>query len=502
MTLEPGFVFAGKYRIERQLGAGGMGAVYAARNLDLGGRVALKVMLSNTDSSEASARFNREARAASLLRGEHIVRTLDAGKLVDGTPFIVLEYIDGVDLDAIATERGALPVAEAVGLIVQACEGVAEAHALGMVHRDLKLRNMLLTTRTDGSPLLKILDFGVVKISSTDLGQSGTNPSITLTQADALIGSAHYMAPEQIQMSSKVDARADVWSLGVCLYRLLTARRPFDGDTLAALFTAIAGRQPAPVDELRPGIPPEVARAVEHALEKSLHRRFQNVAELAGAIGHFIGDERAFERVDAVLRGGRGAPRARDRDAEPSEPDTKTLPRPEPAGARRELDAFARTEEAGALATDSEDPASDVQRTATFVPRPPSPALSPDLARVVHGAAPRPPRQRRLPARAAVVAAIGVIPVVFVALAIRAGMSPSSSETTGPVPVFSERAPPSPTPPPPATETPASTAPAPQSAAPTAAPVPQGPTPRAPNKPKPHPSPVPTRSAAGPYDRF
>jgi eukaryotic-like serine/threonine-protein kinase len=300
-AFEPGYVFAGKYRIERKLGEGGMGAVYAARHLDLGGRVALKVMLARVASTEASSRFTREARAASMLRGEHVVRTLDAGKLTNGTPYIVLEYVDGHDLEDLLAKRRVLPVEEAVALIVQACEGVAEAHASGMVHRDLTLRNMLLTKRVDGSPLLKILDFGVVKISASGLANTGTNPSITLTRADELIGSTHYMAPEQIHMSSKVDARADVWSLGVCLYRLLTGRWPFDGLTLAGVLMSIVGQDPTPVDHLRAEIPPELARAVGRALEKSVAGRFRNVAELAGAIAPLIGDYAAEKRINAIL---------------------------------------------------------------------------------------------------------------------------------------------------------------------------------------------------------
>jgi len=301
LSFAPGHVFAGKYRIEKKLGEGGMGQVYAARHLELGGRVALKIMLQSIESSEASARFNREARAASQLRGEHIVRTLDAGKVTNGSPYIVLEYVDGVDLEQLLTERGQLPVKEAVDLIIQACEGVAEAHALHMVHRDLKPRNMLLTKRPNGSPLLKILDFGVVKISRNQ-PEHETSASLTLTQADSVIGSVHYMSPEQIHMSSKVDARADVWSLGVCLYRLLTNEKPFDGDTLAAVFNAVLGRPPTPIEELRPDVPPAVARAVERALEKSVLRRFQSVAELAGALGAASGDTGAFDRIDNILQ--------------------------------------------------------------------------------------------------------------------------------------------------------------------------------------------------------
>ncbi len=300
MSFGPGQIFAGKYRIERLLGAGGMGEVYAATHLELGELVALKVMRDeDTSSTDALARFQREARAAARLKSEFIARVLDVGRREGGLPFIVLEHIEGQDLQEVC-RRGPVPVAEAAGFIAQACEGVAEAHALGMVHRDLKLRNLFLTKRPDGRPLVKILDFGVVKLSSPK-GADSDQPSLTLTQAETIIGSLPYTAPEQIQMSSKVDARADVWSLGVCLYELLAGTRPFPGQTVAEIVTSITRRPLVPLRSLRPEIPDALADAVERALEKNLHRRFQSVAELAGALSPFVGDRTLGDRVQAVL---------------------------------------------------------------------------------------------------------------------------------------------------------------------------------------------------------
>jgi serine/threonine protein kinase len=473
-ALAPGHVFAGKYRIVRKLGEGGMGAVYAAKNLDLGGLVALKVMLAEAESPEATARFDREARAASQLRGEHIVRTLDAGKLERGTPYIVLEYVEGINVEDYVTARGHLAAREAVEIIVQACEGVAEAHALGMVHRDLKLRNMLLTTRPNGTRLVKILDFGVVKLK-----EERTSTGVTLTHADAWLGSAHYMAPEQIQMSSKVDARADVWSLGVCLYRLLTGTRPFEGETVADVFSAIMGRHPKPLEEARPEIPLDLARAVERALEKTVRRRFQSVAELAAAIGPHASDAAAGRRIDAILRGGRPDEEARSTTAE-----TLVLARPAESTAADDAptQALAPTR-------------LDVRRVAG----PASPRSIPPVAPAVPAGPPMPVaparQEAKRPSRAPVVVAAGITLTLAVGALVawsgpRRGSPPSvpssavtsANEDAGPAPlpaVTAHAATSESPPPPPSAVHPAS-------------------------KPRHHtgPSPAPSRRAAGPFDRF
>jgi serine/threonine-protein kinase len=306
VNLRPGEVVDGKYRIERKLAEGGMGAVFMARHLELGEPVALKVMLPEVaENASAAARFQREARAAGRLRGEHVVRVLDAGRFSDGSPYIVFEFIDGPDLRHIVKERGKRPVKEAVELILQACTGVAEAHALGMVHRDLALKNMSLAQRPDGSPLLKILDFGVVKVRKrAEEGETAVTGATggTLTATNAIVGTGPYLAPEQIHLGSEVDARADVWALGVCLYELIADERPFAADTLAGLLLAITARPPRPLRELVPDVPDAVVAAIDRALEKNLGRRFQDVGELAGALGPIVGDTNAGERVGAILR--------------------------------------------------------------------------------------------------------------------------------------------------------------------------------------------------------
>ena len=315
MAFEPGTVIAGKYRVERTLGEGGMGVVIAARHLGLDEMVAIKLIKEERAGRDALARFQREARAAARIKSEHVARVLDVDRLPEGAPYIVMELIDGTDLHALVSRRRRLPPDEAASYIVQACEGLAEAHALGMVHRDLKLKNLFLTQRRDGRALIKVIDFGVVKLSpisddddptqtfGRDLGRVRARDA-TLTSAAMLVGSVHYMAPEQIRASNVVDARADVWSLGVCLYEMLTGRSPFDGHTVAEVCAQIQGRPPADVREHTPSLPPELSAVVTRALEKNVHRRFASVAELARALAPFHADAVAHSRIETILDSG------------------------------------------------------------------------------------------------------------------------------------------------------------------------------------------------------
>ena len=314
MSFEPGTVIAGKYRVERLLGEGGMGVVLAARHLGLDEMVALKLIKQERASgSDALARFQREARAAARIKSEHVARVLDVDRLPEGDPYIVMELIDGTDLHALVNRRRRLPPDEAASFIVQACEGLAEAHALGMVHRDLKLKNLFLTQRRDGRALIKVIDFGVVKFSpladddethaigsGSDIGRIKARDA-TLTSAAMLVGSVHYMAPEQIRASNVVDARADVWSLGVCLYVMLAGQLPFDGNTVAEVCAQIQGRPPIDVRQHAPHVSPELAAVVTRALEKNVHRRFGSVAELARALAPFHSDSAAQSRIETIL---------------------------------------------------------------------------------------------------------------------------------------------------------------------------------------------------------
>lgn len=239
----PGDVLAGKYRVERILGAGGMGVVLAAWHLVLERRVAVKFLLpAAAQLPDAGARFLREARAAAALEGEHVARVLDVGTLDHGAPYMVLEHLQGADLAAVLKERGPLPISEAVDLLLQAGLAIAEAHARGILHRDLKPKNLFLTRRPDGTPLVKVLDFGLSKILQGTQGPADAS----LTATGLIAGSIHYMSPEQIRSLKHADARTDVWALGVIFYEMLGGRRPFQGEGIPAVAAAVIADTPSP----------------------------------------------------------------------------------------------------------------------------------------------------------------------------------------------------------------------------------------------------------------
>ena len=271
-----GDVLAGKYRVERVLGQGGMGVVVAATHLALDQLVALKFMLPQaTSQPDAVARFLREARAAVRLRSQHVGRVLDVGTLENGAPYIVMEYLDGEDLGSVLERQGSLPLEQAVGYVLQAIDALAEAHAAGIVHRDLKPANLFLTRQNDGSPLVKVLDFGISKVS---LGNEG------LTATSTIMGSPSYMSPEQLRASRDADARSDQWSLGVILYQLVSGQVPYSADSMPELCVRILTDPLPPLLQVAPQIPPGFATVVERCLEKDRNRRFANVAELALAL--------------------------------------------------------------------------------------------------------------------------------------------------------------------------------------------------------------------------
>ena len=297
--LEPGVVLAGKYRVERVLGQGGMGVVLAAHHLQLGQRVALKFLLPEVcTSGEAVARFLREARAAVQIESEHVARVVDVGTLEGGSPYMVMEYLEGSDLGDVLQKRGPMPLQLAVSYVLEAMEAVAEAHALGMVHRDLKPSNLFLARRRDGSFIVKVLDFGISKAT-----QDSQGPSASMTSTTAVMGSPLYMSPEQVRSSKDVDARADIWSLGVILHELLSGRTPFHGETMTAVLAMIAADPPPPLRSVRPDLSPAIEAVVLRCLNKDRNQRFQNVAELAYALAPFAGPEAQgpVDRISKVL---------------------------------------------------------------------------------------------------------------------------------------------------------------------------------------------------------
>lgn len=224
--VQEGTILLGKYRVEKELGHGAMGYVVAARHVDLDEPRALKLLqpeaLKNADVAE---RFLREAKACARLKSEHATRIHDFGRLDDGLPVMVMEYLVGEDLQGVMDRRRRLPYDEAVSYVLQACEAVAEAHELKIVHRDLKPSNMFLTRRPDGTACVKVLDFGISK--SLD---DATEHTPKLTATNTVMGTPYYMSPEQMRNSKATDARGDIWSLGVILYEFVTGRVPFDGD--------------------------------------------------------------------------------------------------------------------------------------------------------------------------------------------------------------------------------------------------------------------------------
>ncbi len=290
-----GDVLAGRYTIESVIGAGGMGVVLAARHTVLGQRVAVKFLLPDLAKRvpEAAERFVREARAAIHLKSEHVARVMDVGTEANGAAFMVMEFLEGKDLQRVSREQAPLGVAWVVDCVLQAAEALAEAHAAGIVHRDLKPANLFLTTHADGSPLVKVLDFGISKAAVP--GERG------ITRTDAVMGSPGYMAPEQIRSAKHVDQRADVWGLGIVLYELLTGKPPFDGDNIATLSAQIVLETPAPADTVRAEIPHGLAQAVARCLEKDPAGRFQNVAALARALQPF-GTPASAPIVDRIAR--------------------------------------------------------------------------------------------------------------------------------------------------------------------------------------------------------
>jgi serine/threonine-protein kinase len=273
----PGAILAGKYRVERILGQGGMGVVVEARHIQLDDRVALKFLLPEYASHpEAKERFAREARNAVKIKSEHVARVSDVGTLDTGAPYMVMEFLEGRDLSGVLEKTGVLTVPDAIDYVVQACEAIAEAHSLGIVHRDIKPANFFLTKRADGSPLVKVLDFGISKSAGAGVDN--------LTKTTAAMGSALYMSPEQMQQTRSVDHRTDIYALGISLYELLGGKQPYYADTLPQLCAAILTGIPQPIRELRPDVSPELAAVMEKAYARDRAHRFQSVSEFVVAL--------------------------------------------------------------------------------------------------------------------------------------------------------------------------------------------------------------------------
>jgi serine/threonine protein kinase len=294
-----GETLLGKYRVEEVIGIGGMGRVVRATHLYLNQPVAIKILLPNmAESSSTVQRFLREAQATVKLRSEHIARVMDVGTLPDNTPFMVMEFLEGYDLNQILRHHGPQMPMAVVDLMVQACEGMAEAHALGIIHRDIKPSNFFITRRPDGSNLLKILDFGISK----------TPAELTeLTGTQTVIGTPTYMAPEQMRTARSTDPRSDVWSMGVVMYQMLAGRPPFEAETYAELVLKVGVEPPTP---LHVQLPPGLGQVIFSCLEKDPRNRMQSVGDLARSLAPYASDpisaQQSAERATRILATQRG----------------------------------------------------------------------------------------------------------------------------------------------------------------------------------------------------
>ncbi|MEZ4220452.1 MAG: serine/threonine-protein kinase [Polyangiaceae bacterium] len=277
-AVSPGDVLVGKYRVERLLGQGGMGVVIEATHVALGERVAMKFLLPElAKDPEATERFLREARAAVRIKSPHVAKVSDVGTLDNGAPYMVMEFLEGQDASELLQKHGVMALPDAVDLLVQACDAIAEAHSYGIVHRDLKPANLFITRHADGSPFVKVLDFGISKVmDERQVSQ--------LTRTTATLGSALYMSPEQIRQTRSVDHRTDIYALGVTLYELLSAAYPFDADTFPALCVEIATGTAVPLGTRRSDLPPQLLAVVERAIARDPKTRFQNVGEFCLAL--------------------------------------------------------------------------------------------------------------------------------------------------------------------------------------------------------------------------
>ena len=289
-----GDVLAGKYRLLDVLGRGGMGIVFEAHHELLDRRVAIKVLAPEVlGNHEAVTRFLNEARAAARITSDRVVQVLDVGLLADGLPFMVMERLEGLDLAQLLHNQGPIAVEDVVDLLLEGLEGVAHAHFEGIVHRDLKPSNLFLARRPDRTSAVKVLDFGISKITAADPSRGG------VTATSTVIGSPLYMSPEQLRSAKWIDARADIWSFGVIAYELLTQTLPFRGENVVDIFAAIQERDVQPLCAVRADVPAALDEVVRRCLRRAPDDRFKDAFSLARALTPFGGKraKAAMERL-------------------------------------------------------------------------------------------------------------------------------------------------------------------------------------------------------------
>ena len=275
-----GKVVGGKYRLSRRLGEGGMGEVYEAQHTVIGRRFAIKFLHAYlAQNPETMTRFRHEAETAGGIEHENIGAALDFGTADDGTPYLVMEYLEGEDLARLLVRNGPLPVARTAYIVIQACRGLTAAHARGIVHRDLKPENLFICRRTDGSDLVKVVDFGIAKLRT----------KVTVTQSGVTMGTPCYMSLEQAKGAKEVDQRTDIYSLGVILYEMLTGTRPYPGENYNEVLYNLFTTEPARVESLRSGVPAGLCDVVHRAMAREARNRFDSAAELADALVPYAG---------------------------------------------------------------------------------------------------------------------------------------------------------------------------------------------------------------------
>lgn len=293
-----GSVIADKYRVVHKIGEGGYGVVLACDHLQMPSRVAIKV-LKNSASDIALERFYREARVLAQMQSDHVTRVYDVGALASGEPYLVMELLEGTDLSKMRKTRGALPVAEAVDYVLQACVGIAEAHLEGVIHRDIKPANLFVATLKDQRRVVKVLDFGISKAN-----EAASGPGTALTETGAMFGSPRFMSPEQLRSTKDVDERGDIWSLAMTLYELLAGKPAFHAPNMADLVMKILGERPAPLPVVAPHVPDALDAVIRKCIERDPAARYPSIAALAVALAPFSPERGGWwvERIHALYQ--------------------------------------------------------------------------------------------------------------------------------------------------------------------------------------------------------
>ena len=314
-----GCIVAKKYKIERLIGKGAMGTVWEGTHMSLGMRVAIKFIKGDyAGHSLARARFELEARAAARLRTKYAVKVFDCGVTSGGVPFLVMEYLEGSSLLQYVRKNGALTFAATVSLIAQAAYALAEAHSLGIIHRDVKPDNVLMVADPDATspdaPLLaKLIDFGVVKVLANGVANGSASQPTMTTGIGVVVGTPNFMTPEQLRGTAAPNPAADVWSLATCAFTAITGRIPFEGSSLMAVMRSVCRSSPPVASKLNPNVPPEFDEWFARACSPDPEKRFRTAREMATALAKAYADYAVrLPRHDAVAHHVRRRPRDRD----------------------------------------------------------------------------------------------------------------------------------------------------------------------------------------------